>query len=115
MHQVYCHHNKNIDYLPSMLRALRVMLRVYSSTLNILKPLPRNVFSTYVKGVKGFVRARAREIKKFLIKFRFISLKISLTRGDTPLTLLTPLTYIDLYTFIVLCTLNTTLNTLNIF
>ena len=98
-----------------MLRALRVMLRVYSPTLNIIKPLPHNVFSTHVKGVKGYMRARARERKNYIINFRFNLLKFSLTRGGIPLTLLTPLTYIDLYTFIVLCTLNTTLNTLNIF
>lgn len=99
-----------------MLRALRVMLRVFYDTLNAVKTLYHNAFSHSAKGVKGFVRARVREEKLLSIY-----LKIKLHKSfllpcarKQPFTLLTPLTTIENKRFFIVCTLNTTLNTLNI-
>lgn len=119
MSRMSFHHNNNHGIVqsmqPSMLRALRIMLRVYSCTLNTVKTLHINVYSQSVKGVKGYTRVRAREkniSNSYLINI-LLNKKFSVREKNTLHTLHTlhkhyQLRDLDLYT------LNITLNTLHI-
>ena len=99
-----------------MLRALRGMLRVYYRTLNSIKTLYHNTFSTFVKGVNGIVRARVREGKLLCIYLKIKLYKSFLLpcARKQPFTPLTLFTTIEIKRFLIVFTLNTTLNTLNI-
>lgn len=99
------------------LRVLRAMLRVLCCTLNVIKTTPHNTFSHNVKGVKGYARARVREEKIYPLikKIKSNVCFFAPCARKQPFTPITPLTTIEIYKFFIACTLNYTLNTLNVF